>query len=259
MNDDKHRLLVLLALMTKLWNLRGFGSSVLPKCVQEGLHNARRQILHGIDRFDQSPATAAQSRTSVEMSRTVHLIKLVHMAHLSGAGDLMGFLYPFLRNGIESERAGARMLDWATEDPRRFREVVHSSAQMLSLLRQYPSNMPSEPFLIFHAGITLSCMAQVPRSGIDSESGQNVRIDRLMDQGNQTEISDWLARDGHGVALHGVPSLFCEEGRRQVLDQTTELLKRRTVWQISQSLTCVVIALRDEDYNSRDRRAAIYK
>lgn len=247
--DDKHRLLVLLALMTKLSHLRGYGSSALPRPVREHLNDARRQILDRIDCFDQSPAIVARSHTIIEMTRAIHLVKLVHMAHLNAAGDLMGFLYPVLRNGTESERARARMFDWAAEDARRYRQVVFSSAQVLSLLRQFPSDTPSEPFLIFHAGVILSCMAQIPRNEDDLEPGEVVRIDSLHGQSHQTQIADWLAHGSCSVAMHGVPSLFCSEGRRQILDQTAELLKRRTVWRISESLAQVVIALRNEGYN----------
>ncbi|KAK5310122.1 hypothetical protein LTR93_012108 [Exophiala xenobiotica] len=129
------------------------------------------------------------------MERVVHRLQLAHLAHLYGAGDLMNWLYPSLHNGLEAENARQRMAQWATEEPKWVREVAYHSAQILALVRQYPSNTPLEPSIIFHAGVVLAYDAM------------------------SSEVRAWVHNgDANTVSLHGVQSLCPDLGRQQVLD-----------------------------------------
>jgi hypothetical protein len=53
--------------------------------------------------------------------------------------------------------------------------------------------------------------------------------------------------------LTGVPSLFSPRGRHQVLDQTASLLRRRTVWEIAENLTKVILSLGSREPNTNER------
>lgn len=167
----------------------------------------------------------------------------------------MNWLYPSLHNGLEAENARLRMAQWATEEPKRVREVAYHSAQILALVRQHPCNTPLEPSVIFHAGVVLACMARllsVCTSGSSSNSRPEtsaLRLDHLgsADDAMSSAVLAWVHNgDANTVSLHGVPSLCCDLGRQQVLDQTAEMLKRAHVWGIAQTFARAVLSLRDE-------------
>lgn len=248
--DERQRFLIILTLLRMLWTLKEIKSSPISDLIEDGLDNGRALLLRAIDSFTQSPIVLSKSHTRTEMLRIVHRMQLIHISHLYGAGDLMNWLYPYLRKGIEIENARVRMLQWAGESPARVREVAYHSAQILALVRQYPSNMPFEPFVIFHAGVVLSFMARLLPTVSGNNRGPQLRLDHLATSRDtmSSTLNKWMQRGGNEVVgLHGVPDISCKAGRQQILDQTAELLKRRQVWGVAQNFTRVILGFREEE------------
>lgn len=259
--DEEHRFLIILTLVRMLWTLKEIRSSHINDLVTPPKYDDGRQtLLDAIDQMAIPITVASKNNTRVEMDRLVHRMQLVHISHIYGAGDLMNCLYPFLRHGPEAENARTRMRQWANESPSRTREVAYHCSQMLALVRHYPSNMSLEPFLIFHAGVVLSCMGMLlPRSTSSSDSSP-IQLD-LLDPGTG-EVSNrqttWVRNGGNErICLLGVPDLSSPAGRQEILDQTALLLKRHRVWGMARNLTKVVLSLgardvEDETHETRD-------
>jgi hypothetical protein len=253
--DEKHCLIIIVTLLRVLWALTETKMSVINELVETGPDNLRGSILKAIDRFTQSPTLLSKACTRVEMTQLVQRVQLVHVAHLYGAGGLMNWLYPFLRNGTEAKNAKVCMNQWAVEDPGRVREVAYHSAQILALARQFPNNMPFEAFVIFHAGVVLSFMSGLLSTNRNIPQVQGLRLDHLdsVDDPATSELLVWIRDGGDRVlSLNGVPSLCTTIGRQQVLDRTAELLKRRHVWGIAENFITVVLTLRDEGLDRKN-------
>ena len=174
----------------------------------------------------------------------------------------MNWLYPFLRHGPEAENARERMKQWGYEDPRRTRQVAYHCAQVLGLLRHYPSNMPFEPFLTFHAGVVLSCIATLLQAGNPSDPGAILHLDQL-DPGDGSVTkrqTDWIEHGGNVQwGLSGIPSLSFATARQAILDQTASLLKRQKVWGMARNLMKVVLSLgaRSADTETQDAAGSL--
>ncbi|EXJ68489.1 uncharacterized protein A1O5_08282 [Cladophialophora psammophila CBS 110553] len=256
--DEEHRFIILLTLLRMLWTLKEIRSSpindlVTPPCYDDG----RRTLVQAIDQMTIPIVAASKNNTRAEMDRLVHRMQLVHISHVYGAGDLMNWLYPYLRHGPEAENARIRMKQWANENAQRTRDVAYHCAQMLALVRYYPSNRSLEPFLTFHAGVVLSCMATLLPEGSLLNQNSSIQLD-LLDPGSgevTNRQTGWVSYGGNEqISLLGVPDLASALGRQQVLDQTALLLKRQRVWGMARNLTKVVLALgaRDTDGDIRD-------
>jgi len=231
-----------------VWSCTEIQSSAISDLVVGGVNEGQAEVLMVINKFYQCPVSFAKTRTEPEVACMVHRLYLIHLANLYGAGNLMPLLYPYVRTGPYSESARAGLESWAKADAARARCVAHHCAQMLALARIYANNSPWEPFVIFHAGVVLSCIAELlPHTSSAACPTGFVRLDALGgDESQHSQISTWIRDGGHvNVGLYGVPSLCCSRGRRQVLDQTTELLKRRRVWCIARNFTRVVLSLRN--------------
>lgn len=248
-DDEKQLTLIIITLIRMLWSLKEFRSSPIYDLHPGGLDKARQPLLKAVENLYQNPVALMRGRTRGERLHIAHRTQLMHVAHLYGSWDLMNFLYPSLRGGNEAETAKAHIFRWAAADADRVREVAYHSAQILALARQYPNNIPLEPFIIFHAGAVLSCVASILPSGKPDYTGPALRLDYLgEDEATLTRLSSWRRSGGcMHLCLHGVPSLCCRLGRQQVLDQTAELLKRRSVWGIAHSFTGVIVSLFDDE------------
>jgi hypothetical protein len=246
--DEDHLFLITLTLLRMLWSQKEVGVHDLLK--RSTRDDGRQILLRAIDRLAVSVSELADTHTGPEIERLVHRMQLVHLAHIYGAGDLMNWLYPYLRNGPVVENAKVRMQQWAHEDPQRVREVAYHSAQILGLVRHYPNNMPLHGFIIFHAGVVLACMAIVlPQTDI-SRRGAPLQLDdfatRLPYGPNRQGL--WVKTGSdEQVGIFEVPSLCCAEGRWRVLDQTASLLKRQRSWGMARNLTKLVLSLRTRD------------
>jgi hypothetical protein len=197
--DEEHRFLIILTLVRMLWTLKEIRSSPIDDLVTPPSYDdGRRDLLRAIDRMTIPIMAASKNNTRTEMDRLVHRMQLVHISHIYGAADLMNWLYPYLRHGPEAENARIRMREWANENPPRTRDVAYHCAQILGLVRHYPSNMPLEPFLTFHAGVVLSCMATVlPRRPTYNQSS-SIQLD-LLDPGSgdvTNRQASWVSNGG---------------------------------------------------------------
>jgi hypothetical protein len=158
----EHRFIITLTLVRMLWTLKEIRSSLIYDLVTPTSYDDGGQaLLHAIGRMSVPTGSLYKWHTRTEIDRVVHQMLLAHITHVYGAGDLMNWLYPYPRRGTEAENARERMMQWARESPKRLRDVTYHCAQILGLVRNYPSNMPLEPFIIFHAGVVLSCVATI--------------------------------------------------------------------------------------------------
>jgi hypothetical protein len=249
--DEGHRFLVVLTLVRMLWSLKESRSSPLNDLIMPvPFDDGRTNLLHVLDSMSVPMVAFSKSHTKTEIDRLVHRMRLIHLAHIYGAGDLMNWLYPYLRHGPEAENAADRMRQWGFEDAQRTREVAYHSAQILGLVRNFPNGMPLEPYLIFHAGVVLSCVATLLATCLPSTHGPPLQLDQL-DQGDGSlsrRHLHWIANGGSQcVSIFGTRSLCSPTGRQEVLDQTAALLKRQKVWGIARNLEQVVLSLRGRE------------
>ncbi|KIW12692.1 hypothetical protein PV08_09970 [Exophiala spinifera] len=257
--DEEHCFVILLTLLRMLWTLKEIRSSPINDLVTPPIYDdGRLSLIHAIDKFAVAIVAASKNHTRSEINRLVHRMQLVHISHIYGAGDLMNWLYPYLRHGPEAENARTRMKQWANENAQRIRDVVFHCAQILALVRRYPSNMSLEPFLTFHAGVVLSCMALLLPTAVPLPQSPPILVD-LLDSENRevtNRQSTWISQGGNErISLHGVPDLACALGRQQVLDQTALLLKRQRAWGMAANLSKVVLSLGARDMNDNTQAA----
>ncbi|KIY04070.1 uncharacterized protein Z520_00762 [Fonsecaea multimorphosa CBS 102226] len=248
--EERHRYILVLTQVRMIWTLKEITGSPICDLFVNGPENCTADLLDATDRFARSPHTLSSSLTTTELASAIHTLQIIHVAHLYGANGLMNWLYPLLREGNEATTAFTQMSHWAAAKPEMVRNTAFHCARILSLARTYPSNCPDEPFLIFHAGTVLFYLARwLPRNtGAGSSENLVVRLDHIgaEDDTESANLRSWL-RDGQAqvISLHGIPSLCSNQGRRQVLDETADLLKRRRVWGIANSFVKVVLNLRD--------------
>jgi hypothetical protein len=252
MRDNEHSSLVVLTLLRMLWSLKEIRSSPIndlttPSSFEDGgqsLLAALRTMAVPVD-----PTT----KTRLEHAQDVHRMLLIHTAHIFGAGDLMNWLYPYLRHGQEAENATRRMNQWAAEDPKRLREVAYHCSKLLGLFRLYPNNLPSESFMLFHAGVVLSCAALLLPQHDNSLSVPSVQLDTIENgKSDESELQKLWVTTGNRAcpSLVGVPILNCDAGRTAVLEQTAILLKRCKVWGMAQKMIKVVLSMKTRASNS---------
>jgi len=255
MTEDHHRLPVILTLIKMLWGTKEVDSNPLSDLMHDRHKNAqnRKRFLEVLDQFIYSSNDPPAIFPQVARMDAMHRIQTIHMAHLIGAGNMMDWLYSLLRAGPDVDNAARmRMERWAAQDPVRVREVAYRSAQVLSMIRQYPYNLPQEPFNIFHAGAVLWCVADLLSSGSNQgtaatmegrRSSSVCQIDHL-GAAEAVDIRHWVQHGGsQRVSLYGVPDLCSNMGRQQVLEQTVDILRRMHVWGIAQNFLEVVLGL----------------
>lgn len=258
--DEEHAFLVVLTLVRMLWSLKEIRSSPINDLIVAlNDDHGQQTLLRALDAMAVPLSRLSKNHTNVEMDRLVHRMQLIHIAHIYGAGDLMNWLYPYLRHGREAEYSRLRMVQWARENPRRMRDVAFHCAQILGLLRLYPNNMPLESLMIFHAGVVLSCLTTLLSGGQPSDKSAPLQLDELDSGDGRTSKrhAQWVEDGGNvQVSLSGVPFLCSSTGRQQVLQQTASLLKRQKVWGIARNLTTVVLSLGARDTDSEMLDAA---
>ncbi|KAH8812805.1 hypothetical protein F5884DRAFT_899041 [Xylogone sp. PMI_703] len=248
--EEEHRYIVILTLVRMIWTLKEMMSSPISDLMRERPENSTPRLLAAVDLFSQSSRILSASLTTVELARAIHTQQVVHVAHLYGAGGLMNWLYPLLRDGNRATLALTQLNEWAAAKPESVREAAYHSAQILSLARTYPSNSPIEPFLIFHAGTVLFYLAKLlPKCISSTEKFIAVKLDHLStceDDEESFKLVTWLKTgQTQKVSLQGISSLCCDDGRRQSLEQTVEILRRRPVWGVAESFVKVILRLRD--------------
>ncbi|CAN9244966.1 unnamed protein product [Alternaria alternata] len=122
--SEEHLLIISLMLLSMLWSIKEFRSFPLEDLARPlGFENGRQAMMHAMDQIKVPILAMADSHTQSEMERLVDRTQLAHVAHIYGAGDLMNWLFPYLRNDAERDTVKTRMLRWANEDHRRTREL----------------------------------------------------------------------------------------------------------------------------------------
>lgn len=211
--------------------------------VAQQLSIGRDHLQNILDRFLHM-RTMSTTLTRFELADAYREAQMIHMSHLHGAGNLVDWLHPLLRNPNE-ESARLHMMKWAAEDAGRVRNVTYHCSQVLAILRNYQANYPLEPLSAFHAGAVLWCAAQLlPRSAPLADE-PTLRLDNIPRcEKDSIAPREWIASGiPSRVHLYGVPNLACEDAKDQVLEQTADLLKRMTCWNISQSFLKIIMRL----------------
>lgn len=258
MTDDIHRMLIVLTFIRALWGTKESEDNPLNDAPRDSRN--RERILEILDSFMDIPADPTPRYTSISRMGVGHMLQVIHMAHLIGAGNMMDWLYTLVRGGPDIDNARKRMHKWAAQDPARVREVAYRSAQILSIIRQYPYNLPQEPFNAFHAGAVLWCVAGLLPQSQPTQLNEPAtlsgicRIDTLGSSGDVevADIKHWVREGGPQiVSLYNVSNLCSRLGRREVLEQTANVLRRMCVWGIAQNFLEVILGLIDVDRNLR--------
>jgi hypothetical protein len=256
--EEDHLSIIVLTLLRKLWTLKENRSDpTIDLTVQSNYEHERLALLRTIDQMIAPIPNIPNTHTRPEMERLVHRTQLVHVAHLYGAGDLMNLIFPYLRDDAEAEQINIRMEQWANEDTKRTREVAFHSAQLIGLVRRYPSQMPLQSFIIFHAGVVLACMSTLLPQIDATSQGPSLQLDELgiIPTSGPSRHMDWIDNGGSDKpSLFGVPSLCCTTGRQQVLNQTASLLKRQRSWGMAHSLAKVVTSLSTRSVTKKRKR-----
>ncbi|KAM0414558.1 hypothetical protein ACHAPT_013601 [Fusarium lateritium] len=253
-NNERERLILVLALGKIMWSLNESASFPIDRLVLEGLRDAQKRVLEVLDGFVQFPTAMWNTHTKKQVARAVHTTHLIHMTHVYGAGELMSLVFPLVRHMLhqrmeESREIKARLRQWAARNPRKVRAVVHHCAQALALVRQFPENLAIEPFTVFHAGLALIVTGRLmPTNHLGHV--QSLRIDYLGSPGDPIcqRIDDWVENGGDEVlSVHGVPAICSDEGSQQLLEETAEALQRNKVWGIAQNLFNIILQIRARD------------
>jgi hypothetical protein len=249
LEDEEHRFMVILTLARMVWTLKDMKAAPINEFAHVSPESLAPPVLEGLDIFLQAPHRLSAILTTEEMARAMNSQQVVHMAHLYGAGPLMNWLFPLLRHGDKATVAQRQLNLWAAQKPEAARKAAYHSAQILALARTYPSNSPNESFLIFHAGTILFYLAKLLIEQEPSDRSVIVRLDHLDNGDSDTEtfkLKSYIRTgQAHKIILQGMESVCCETGRRHILEQTVELLRRRTVWGIADSFVKVILSLRD--------------
>jgi hypothetical protein len=224
--EEDHRMAIILTLIRILWSIKEIERNPLSELMQDPSkgETSKKRVLEVLDGFLESPTESLTLDSGLANLAAVHRMQTIHIAHLISAGHMMDWLYSVLRGGPESENARSKMELWASRDPARVRDTIYRSAQILSLIRQYPYNQGQEP--------------------LNAAVGPNVLcLDRL-ESTNDIEtvsINAWVQDGGTQVLhLYGVPNLCSKMGRRQVLEQTAAILQRMQVWGIAHNFLDVI-------------------
>ncbi|KAJ4176748.1 hypothetical protein NW767_015340 [Fusarium falciforme] len=257
-NNERERLMLVLALGKIMWSLSESASFPIDRLVLEGLRNSQNRLLEVLDGFVQFPTAMWNTHTKKQVARAVHTTHLIHMTHVYGAGELMSLVFPLIRHMLQrrmedSREIKTRLRQWAAGNPGKVRTVAHHCAQALALVRQFPENLTIEPFNVFHAGLALMVTARLmPTNNPGHVRSQGLRIDYLgtPDDPICQSINAWVEKGGDEIlSVHGVPAICSEEGSRQLLEETAEALQRNKVWGIAQNLFSIVMQIRAGDLN----------
>ena len=169
------------------------------------------------------------------------------------------------------EVAERNLRSWAVMHSSEPRRMAHVGAQLLAISRLYPCHLPREPYDTCRAGLLLWTMvpfirvAEAPplsqqESIIDKriwppqqqhnsewhERGQRVcQLDWLgSDEAKEAQtIRDWIDYGGDDFVLriYGIPDICTSQGRRQILEHTSDLLRKQHVWGASDTYRDIVL------------------
>ena len=142
---------------------------------------------------------------------------------------------------------------WADKHPTRPRCMARVGARLLAISRLYPYNMPREPYDAFRAGLLLWTILPLVRyAGAPEHARQVCQLDWLgaEDSAEARTIREWIERGGDDFVLrvYGISNICTQQGSRQILQQTFDLLRKLQVWGLSQMYREIILrALSEAD------------
>jgi hypothetical protein len=259
LKDEHHVIPVILTIMRTLWATAELETNPIRDFfLREHQGGENRAIMLDIlDQLAISPYSQPALSADNSMTQVAHRLQTVHMAHIVSGGAFTDWLYPYLRGGSDSEGAIEKMMKWAAEDHSRVRDQAFRCAQILGLVREYPFNAPQEAFNLYHASTLLWCLSSILSQGEPwhyCTEAASCRLD-FVGHGDNLQLAnvkDWI-KHGHArhISLHGVPDLLSDNGRRQLLHQTTEILRTMRVWGIAQNFLRIVLRLARKESQER--------
>lgn len=254
--EDSHQLLIIMILDQLLWSTNDGRRSPVCEFVDTNSWSSSRQILRsGLNMFQASSLlTETLSDTTLnEQALIVRRVQVLHSSHLHNAGDLMDLIRRLVRPLSDHKAAERGFVIWAKQDPERVREIAFHAAQTLAMVRHFASNLPLEPFDVFHAGVVLWSLSALlhqdasHRESSDSPSA-TIYLDHLAkheDDTASTSTQDWLQNGGCStLGLFSVPNLCTPIGQIQVLELVADMLKKMPVWGVAVSFRRVILGLR---------------
>lgn len=260
--NHRHQRVMMLTLARMEWTLKDMRCYTPKHWIIRGFprfQDEQRQVELALSFFEDMIRTNLKDPLcSTGLLQAARNLPIAHMSHLHSAGDLMDWLYLFLQTD-ERELRGAqiRRARWALEDPDRVRRVAFHCGQILGLSRRFPQAFPQQPFMIFHAGAALWCIAPMlnasqtepTRLQGGGTSQDCILLDRLPEFETQGPLSDdhrdmtrsvmrnslqnWLQgadREDEAtlpptVKIEGVEDVTSETGRLLVLSTAGELMQ----------------------------------
>ena len=203
----------------------------------------------------------------------VHRARISLVAQIIAADQLSDHLdAEWHRRGTGGRRNAhqvteSRLRAWADANPTQPRRMASVGAQLLAIARLYPCHMPREPYDAFRAGLLLWTMVPLVRAAVASEeavpfnndnnsSSTEERRRRVCqldwlgeeDAPEAQTVREWIEHGGDGFVLriHGIADICTEQGSRQVLQATSDVLRSMHVWGASKTYRDIVLrALRE--------------
>ncbi|KAF4428950.1 hypothetical protein FACUT_9213 [Fusarium acutatum] len=161
--DERHRSLVATTLCRMIWTLKEMRSSPIVDLIPHGPENTNTttDLVRAADKLARCPQNLVISLTTTELAPAMHTLQVTYVCHLYGAGGLMNWLYPLLRDDLQAATIFNTLGLWAKQNAEVAREAACFSARILAIARIFPSASPNEPSMIFHAGTVLYFLAKV--------------------------------------------------------------------------------------------------
>lgn len=244
LKDSYHRLVIVATLIRLVFTNKEAvtQSGAKSMACYDALVVSRERLLDITDRFACSP-TQSQTRTTTSCHEAlVRQLRLVHIAHGFSTDDLVEYWHLVWRGGPRSLPAKAYISKWIRENGKRFRRLIYGSAQLLTLTRVYPYNDPAEVYDCFAAGMTMWAMVslfiamQPPQQTTEPRRLCNLDWLGPRDDPESLAVREWIETGGpYIVRMHGVADMLSSAGCQQILQQTAQILARRSVWGITQN------------------------
>ncbi|EXJ67524.1 uncharacterized protein A1O5_09537 [Cladophialophora psammophila CBS 110553] len=254
--DESHRHLIFLTFIRMLFRLKEPKINFFTDPLPQGPNDGQEHILYALNSLARSPVAVSSMCGRSELRHIANQAQLFHIGHLAASSDLINILYPAIRffagtRGIHNDFKSVHLLvaALATANQASIRKLIYHCAQILALVRRYPTGWIYEPFIVFHAGIILFLTAGlIPPPCSSAVAGATLQLDDIevtRYTSPSAKIATWV-RDGGDkvISLDRIPVLCCREGRQELLEYTAELLKRGG-WEIGREFVKLLFLFRD--------------
>lgn len=248
--------------------------SILRQLTTSAIHDAAARALRHESRvadkdagFDHTHSLAEQDFRGLVLRARISLVaQIIATDRISDHLDAEWHRGRVADRSKAHEVAERNLRSWAVAHPSEPRRMAHVGAQLLALSRLYPCHLPREPYDTCRAGVLLWTMVPLIRvaealslsqrtqrgngSSRDDRGQRVCQLDWLgSDEAKEAQtIRDWIDQGGDDFVLriYGVPDICTSLGRREILEQTSDLLRKQHVWGASDSYRDIVLqALRE--------------